>query len=452
MMDKAIVFLKLLTLGGLTCVILIALWMVDNLIDSRQHFRDEAVASITSSYASPQRILGPLLVQPYRVTTVEETIDTGGLKHSEVQTIEDAYTVFPQYLSIKGDIHPSLRRHGLYSVPVYEFAGHLTGHFNVPPSPIKGQVQYGIPYIAFAVKDARGIVGTPALHVNGATYAVEGSTLTVAEKDNIHANVAWGSNLRALLPEAAGKPGSLDVTLDLTLAGTQSLALVPLADTSHFEVNSSWAAPLFSGQFLPRSRDLSPAGFHAAWDISSLASATQNQLLTNKDQIDTVDITLAQTVDPYTLSDRAVKYGILFVLLTFGGFFLFENLKQMQIHPVQYLLVGFCLSVFFLLLISFSEHMPFAAAYLIASASCIGVLTYYLVFVLKSRAYGLTFGGILTVLYGSIYGLLISEDNALLLGSLLLFGLIALVMIFTRKVDWYRLTKSTPAQLAPPTA
>ena len=135
-----------------------------------------------------------------------------------------------------------------------------------------------------------------------------------------------------------------------------------------------------------------------------------------------------------------MKYGILFVFLTFGGFFLFEIAKQMLIHPVQYLLVGACLTVFFLLLISFSEHITFALAYLISSVACIGLMTYYLVFVLHSREYGLAFGGILAVLYAAIYGLLISEDNALLLGSLLLFGLIAIVMIATRKVDWYEKT------------
>lgn len=168
--------------------------------------------------------------------------------------------------------------------------------------------------------------------------------------------------------------------------------------------------------------------------------------------VDVISVSLADTIDPYRLSDRAVKYGILFVLLTFGGFFLFELLKQMLIHPVQYLLVGFCQAVFFLLLISFSEHISFGLAYLAASAACIGLLTFYLSFVLKSAKFGLAFGGILAMLYGAIYGLLVSEDNALLLGSLLLFGVIAIVMIFTRKVDWYQKTKDLGGtDTAPPT-
>ena len=147
-----------------------------------------------------------------------------------------------------------------------------------------------------------------------------------------------------------------------------------------------------------------------------------------------------------------MKYGILFVLLTFGGFFLFEIAKRLLIHPVQYLLVGFCLTIFFLLLVSLSEHMAFGLAYLIASFACLGLLTYYLTFVLKSREYGLAFGALLAALYASIYGLLISEDNALLLGSLMLFAVLAAIMVATRRIDWYQRTAEmqTPPPAPPP--
>ena len=267
----------------------------------------------------------------------------------------------------------------------------------------------------------------------------------------MHPELVWGTNLRALLPAVAGKSAAFDFALDLTLAGTQKLELVPVATSNRFELSSPWAEPLFAGQFLPRNREISKDGFHAVWEISSLASATQHQMNTGEKNIDVVNVSLVDSIDPYRLSDRAVKYGILFVLLTFGGFFLFEIVKRMHIHPVQYLLVGFCLAVFFLLLVSFSEHIAFGLAYLLASAACIGLLTYYLVFVLRSTTYGLAFGAILATLYAAIYGLLVSEDNALLLGSLLLFGVIALVMIATRKIDWYQRTADL-TQTVPPSA
>ena len=447
---------KLLIIGGLAVVILIALYMVDSVISDRQEYRDEAVKSITASYASEQRIFGPLLVQPYRQTIETDYIENGK-KKTDTRTVELTYTVFPRGLTVTGKLNPSLRRHGLYRVPVYEFDGTVSGHFDVPAPKLEGKVEFGVPYLAFRVSDARGIVGRPSVQLNGEAYSVQGGTESELEQNNsVHPALAWGTNLRVMAPTLAGKMGGVDFKLDLALAGTQRLSIVPVADTNHFELSSPWAEPLFAGQFLPRTREISADGFHAVWDVSSLASATQQQLVAKQDatsDVDTIDVSLSDSIDAYRLSDRAVKYGILFVFMTFGGFFLFEIGKQMLIHPVQYLLVGACLTVFFLLLISFSEHISFAMAYLLSSVACIGLLTYYLVFVLKSREYGLAFGGILAVLYAAIYGLLVSEDNALLLGSLFLFGLIAIVMIVTRKVDWYQKTAgltSVAGGAAPP--
>jgi inner membrane protein len=153
-----------------------------------------------------------------------------------------------------------------------------------------------------------------------------------------------------------------------------------------------------------------------------------------------LSVNLVEPVNVYSTTDRASKYGLLFVVLTFVAFFMFELVKELRIHPIQYLLVGMGLTIFFLLLLSLSEHIPFVYAYLVASVACIGLLTYYLSFVLSSMGRGLGFGAMLTALYGALYGLLISEDNSLVLGSLLLFGVLATVMVITRKVDWYQVT------------
>jgi inner membrane protein len=163
-----------------------------------------------------------------------------------------------------------------------------------------------------------------------------------------------------------------------------------------------------------------------------------------------MSVSLTTLLDPYSLSSRATKYGILFVALTFGGFFIFELIEQLPIHPVQYLLIGFGLAIFFLLLVSFSERMAFGVAYLLASTACIGLLTFYLSYVLRSTKRGLGFGAMLTSLYAAIYGLLISEDNALVLGSLMLFCVLSVVMFVTREVDWYRKVSEGPTPTPPP--
>jgi inner membrane protein len=434
--------LKLFVIGVVMGVILIALAMVNGTISERERYRDDAVKSIEQSYAGPQTLIGPVLVRPYTQTTV--TIEDGdkGTKKRVEHTAQLAATSFPHTLEVRGDMKPSERHHGLYTVTVYEFDGHLKGSVEVVQPETQGTVVWGEPYLAMSVDDVRGIVGTPKVSVNGTPETMfQGGESTLG----------WQPNLRVPLRGVKELNGHLDFAIDLTLGGTEQLSIAPVGDSNHVELTSPWRSPLFAGQFLPRTHDFSGNGFSAAWDVSSLATGTQSQMAAKPlKSIDMMNVSLLTPIDPYKLSDRATKYGILFLVLTFGGFFLFEMMKQLPIHPVQYLLVGFGLAIFFLLLISFSEHMAFALAYTLSSAACIGLLTFYLSYVLRSLTRGLGFGTMLTSLYAAVYGLLISEDNALILGSLMLFVVLAAVMVVTRKVDWYRGATDLPRTATPP--
>ena len=421
---------KVLAISALACVILIALYMVSGVVDDRQKYRDDAVKSIEGSYAGPQILIGPVLVRPYTQTIETTETNDKGIKKTSVRKEELTATSFPRELNMHGAMLPSERRHGLYRVEVYELQGQLKGHFDIVDPQTEGTVVWGEPYLALSVTDVRGIVGRPKVLVNG----IEETMLQGAP-----ATTGWQPNLRVPIRGISALKGHVDFAVDLNLAGTETLGMAPVGDTNLLEIRSDWRSPLFGGQFLPRTRDVANTGFHAVWEVSSLASATQVQLEANPVKtIDLMSVSLTTLLDPYSLSNRAIKYGILFVVLTFGGFFIFELMKQLPIHPIQYLLVGFGLAIFFLLLVSFSEHMAFGFAYLIASIGCIGLLTFYLSFVLRSTARGIGFGAMLTSFYAAIYGLLISEDNALILGSLMLFFLLAGVMVLTRKVDWYR--------------
>jgi inner membrane protein len=153
-----------------------------------------------------------------------------------------------------------------------------------------------------------------------------------------------------------------------------------------------------------------------------------------------------EPVNLYSKVDRATKYGLLFVVLTFTGFFLFETLRQLPIHPIQYALVGLALAIFFLLLLSLSEHIAFGTAYLLAAIACVSLIGFYLACVLRSALRGAGFALALGLLYAALYGLLVSEDNALALGAGLLFAMLAAVMLATRKVDWYQVaSRGAPA-------
>ena len=308
------------------------------------------------------------------------------------------------------------------------------------------------------VSDARGLLSAPQLNIGG-------HKLTFAQAP---AEAQAPLPLAATLPVAALQGGAkLAFDLKLELAGTGRIGWVPLADENTVTLKSSWPHPSFAGSFLPRTREVGDAGFSATWSVPSLSSQAQAQFVsgfvrtgakppeatwpvpatrsaadsasgTNRYRsLEQFSVSLDDPVDVYRLTERATKYGMMFIVLTFAAFFVLEMVKRWRIHPMQYLMIGAALVLFFLLLLSLSEHLSFAAAYAIASGGCITLLSHYLRHVLGSWRAGLGMSGMLVALYGVLYGILISEDNALMMGSLLLFGVLAAIMIATRKLDWY---------------
>ncbi|MEO6918287.1 MAG: cell envelope integrity protein CreD [Collimonas sp.] len=427
--------LKLLAIFILTLLILIPLSLIRDTVQDRQLHRQEAIASIAASYAGSQTVTGPVLVVPYKIK-IDELVgqDTNGKKTYSSRTEEREYRFFPKDLQMQGKLLPTERYRGLHKVHVYELQSHASGSIDYQlPTPEKlaaDQISLLTPYLAIGISDVRGLVGSPSIKTGTQALLLEQGA------------GSFGKGMHASLPKAdISANGSLDFSLDMTLAGTETLAITPIAGNNRIELTSSWPHPQFGGSFLPRERSISDKGFHALWEVSSLASSAQRELRTGGDgkaAIESLEIQLAEPVNIYSQADRATKYGLLFVLLTFVGFFIFETIKQLPIHPIQYLLVGLGLAIFFLLLVSLSEHITFWIAYLIASGACIGLLTFYLTQVLRSFLRALGFGAMLTLLYGTLYGLLISEDNALLLGALMLFVILAVIMAVTRKIDWYQ--------------
>ena len=425
--------MKALVIGILMVVLLIPLGMINATIKDRTNYRQEAVAKIADSYAGPQVIAGPVLVVPWIETRREKVLDAAG-KSVETETRTNGqWLYYPKTLSFDGRMLPSERRLGLHRVRVYELQSVSASHFelNLPPAPTDASRSLGQPYLSYSIADVRGLVGTPTLVVDKAAVRLRQGV----------GGHRGGRGLHAFLPGAVpehGAPLSFDARFASSLGGTESLQVVPIADSNHISLVSRWPHPQFSGRFLPRTRDIDAHGFRAAWDISSLASAAQAQYAKDGDEpIEALQVGLVDPVNVYSQADRASKYGILFVLLTFVGFLMFELVKRLPIHPIQYGLVGLALAIFFLLLLSLSEHMEFWIAYLLAAAACIGLQGTYLSAVLKSHARGWGFAGGLTLLYAALYGLLVSEDNALVLGSLMLFAILAAIMLATRRIDWY---------------
>ncbi|WP_142123954.1 cell envelope integrity protein CreD [Pseudoxanthomonas sp. 3HH-4] len=445
--------LRFLTVGGLVLLLLIPLVMIRGVIQDRERYRTLAETRVSQSMAGPQQVVGPLRVVPWREERLVNALNEDG-KPEVRRDVKEGYLLqTPATLTVDGRLQPGERRIGLYTVNVYEWKAAMKASFAPLQVPGTDGRIYGQPYMVVGMADVRGLVGTPSLKVDGVPRTLAAGTGALSSRmEGIHALLeVQGSSL----------PAS-EVHLDMALAGTQTIGIAPIADSNDIAMSSPWRQPLFGGRFLPNSKTLGDAGFTARWQVSSLASAAQSQLesasgkltqppsvsatpsgygadSSSDTAIDSAVVSLADTVDVYTQVDRASKYGILFVVLTFVGFALFELIKRLPIHPLQYLLVGLALAIFFLLLLSLSEHIAFWQAYLVSAAACIGLQFFYLSGVLQSWLRAAGFATMLTALYGVLYILLKSENNALLMGSLLLFGILAVIMWVTRKVDWYAL-------------
>jgi inner membrane protein len=449
---------KMLLVFGMTIAIMIPLTMIRGTIGERQSYRVQAIDNIARSFAGAQALSGPVLVVPYVETVEVEEKNKDGEVVRKVKRdgATGVWTFFPDDLAVQGRVIPNTRKLGLHEVRVYELQALATAafsaHIPADENP-KLRRKIGQPWLSYGIADVRGLAGMPRLRIDSREVRL-GEGFGSREGGGVHVRLA---------APRAGATLRLVAQLDFKLGGTELLALVPLARSNAFKLESSWPHPRFGGDFLPRKRRVSGKGFTAQWEVSSLASNAQAQFLAGKtlpsfaeamllspdanthatalasDGIDAVAVGLVDPVNIYSKADRASKYGLLFVLLTFVGFFMFELIKQLRIHPIQYGLVGLSLAIFFLLLVSLSEHIAFHWAYLVASGACIGLLGIYLSAVLRSTGRGLSFAAMLTTLYAALYGLLVSEDNALLLGTSLLFVILAALMLVTRRVDWYQL-------------
>ncbi|MES2859805.1 MAG: cell envelope integrity protein CreD [Pseudomonadota bacterium] len=457
--------LKIAMVMLLVLAILIPLSMIRGTIDERQRFRQEAVAEVTRSFAGEQAIAGPVLVVPYREQAEVEERDAQGVLRKQLREVEREWLFFPASLSLQGKVLPAIRKRGLHQVRVYEWQGRIDATFDVrlPVADPARPRTLGTPWLNIGIADVRGLVGAPTLRLAGAALPV---------LQGQHGRSDGG--VHAQLPTATVADGRIVFPLQFgfALRGTEAMAMVPLADSNRMVLTSPWPHPQFNGDFLPRTHRIDARGFRAEWDVSSLASNAQAQYRNGGDAssgrprgvvgadaavavgteriaIDKVGLSLVEPVNLYSKVDRASKYGVLFVLLTFIGFFMFETLKQLPIHPIQYALVGLALAIFFLLLLSLSEHITFGWAYVVAATACIGLIGFYVGHVLRSRARGLGFAGMLALLYAALYGLLVSEDNALVLGAGLLFAVLASLMVVTRKVDWYQVAARVGARGVP---
>lgn len=484
---------KIAALLAVVVALMFGLGLIKDVVYDRLRHKDAAASSVAQSIAGSQTVVGPVVH-----SACVETWDVKGPgKTTFEERREFMLMALPETLTVKSNVGLETRTRSLYPINVFTLKAQLVAQYPSldklkPVSTMKNsRMNCGSPIVMLSVDDPRGI-RSAKLNVDGQAYKLKAGTFHPTYSRGVH----------AALPDAmrqATAPLTLEVELELV--GTERLSIVPLGETTQVRMQSNSPHPSFGGRFSPADRSITKDGFDANWRVTSMASsaglgvlnarptcgqsdesvhadtdaptaaahavtsAGQDaaqavadtasasplagvQRVTPSPQLtapafkgctETLQVAFIDPINPYSLSDRATKYGVLFIALTFLAVGLFELMHGLRVHPVQYFLVGSALSIFFLLLVSLSEHLSFNTSYASAGAACVLLLTYYASHMLGGIRRGVPFGLGIALLYGLLFVLLQLEQTALVVGAVAMFVVLAVVMALTRKVNWYGL-------------
>ena len=438
-MLKSPLFWKITTLIGCVVLLSLPLMMVRELINERADYRSEVVDAIEQSTSGSQKLAGPLIAIPITetLTRMENQKEVNYQRSWE-------YYWLPESLAVTGKQTVESRRVGIYSGQVWHNALQIKASFD--PLRLaalrKTNIVLGQPRLVVSVGDARGIGAIHAPEINGNVLSVEPGLGISGD----------GAGIHMPMPALAEDNKPLEIAFSLDLNGTGEFSLVPIGRNSELQLTSNWPHPGFLGSFLPTQREVSAAGYRAHWQSSwfanDMGSYFKDDMEIPWSRLPAFSADVMSLADQYQLTDRATKYAILLIGLTFMAFFVFESLTRRPLHPMQYLLVGLSLVLFYLVLLALSEHVGFTAAWLAASLSGAVMNGIYLQAVLRGWRNSLLFVAALLLLDGVMWFLLHSEDSALLLGTGVLALALSVLMFLTRRVDWYAL--SLPKGSAPP--
>lgn len=438
-------YLKLTGICFLILLLHIPLFMTHGVLAERREYQTQAINEITGVWGHHQQLTGPVLAVPYAYKTTVVRPKAVGDKVVQVEEVEltpaTAYFL-PEKLAVSGSVEPEVRHRGIYQAVIYSTKLYLTGEFR-PDFGAAGitadRIDWEKSCVLFGVSDLRGIRALSTLQIAG------GKSIVFESADDSDCSFL---PLKAKTGAMAGAP--LDFEFDAALQGSECLEIVPAGKDSAVTLQSAWMNPSFTGAYLPAKRHISDAGFKADWEISHFSRGfpqawtsrlTDTSDMQRKMEAAGFGVIFMQPTDGYRLVERAEKYGVLFFVLVFAVFFLFEMTAPLRIHPLQYALVGAGLCLFFLGFLALSEFMAAGWAYGVAAASCTALIALYAWSILKTGRRTLVIFSGLAATYSYLYFVLKSRDYALLAGTAVLFVALALVMFCTRRLNWYKLDR-----------
>ena len=421
-MKKESITLRIILITAIIIILLLPLFMIQSLIEERQSYRDEAVREVSKSWAAAQTVGGPILT----LIDKTENLDKEGNKFYTY----NRYHYLPDTLNYNVEVIPEKRHKGIYEVLLYTAKINISGTINTDTINEKfPNQQFDQSFLSVNVSDLKGIQNDPQLEINHSTF----SLLPGLKNKDVYRNGLFAD---IHLNENTNK---LDFNLELQLNGIDDLSFLPVGKSTIVKVKSDWNNPSFSGTFLPATRNINEAGFTADWKVNHFNRSFPQNWEGNSENIfqSVFGVKFLIPVDEYQKTMRTSKYGLMIIVLTFLSFFMIELFSKQSIHPIQYLLIGLALVIFYSLLLAISEYLSFDLSYLTTSLLVILLITLYVKSVYKSlKISGIIFGA-LTIFYGFMYTILLLQDYSLLIGNIALFLILAIVMMLTRKLNWF---------------
>ncbi|USD35191.1 MULTISPECIES: cell envelope integrity protein CreD [Vibrio] len=405
--------------------------MVSGLVSERAYRQQEVREEIARSSSGEQRIIGPFIAVDFTETVSSE---------ERTYTVERQAYILPDIFDMTAHLDSFEKYRGIYKARLYKAQSALKGSFDLSLLNKLKQHQIKKVTMVVGIKDSRGLVKLDAMKLGSKTFNVVPGTGIKQLAQGFHTSL----DLVHLDPNQ-----SLDFNLSFLLQGMGKLQVTPIGNTTSVTLSSKWPHPSFIGDYLPVASDVSESGFSAKWASSNFSSNITQLFKNCMEEASSCDeleqrqmgVDLIDPVDHYLKSHRAINYSLLVITLVFASFFLLELFQARPVHPVQYGFVGLALALFYLLLISLSEHTGFNWAYVISVLASTSLLSVYVSGMLDNTRQGAVFGASLLCLYGLLFGLLEAESYALLMGTVLCFVILAFVMVITRKVDWYQRSK-----------
>lgn len=433
-------FLRVLFLGFVMIILQIPISMIDSQIYERQTTRNSAIEEVSSKWGHAQDIIGPRLIVPYYEVQGWKN-DKGKPQQNRVKRFA---SFLPEQLNISAEVKNETRYRGLFEVPLYKTQMSISGHFRQPDFSkwaIDPQlILWEQAELVMGVNDARGIQKQVDLEWGKVKYRFEpGPGKSNQDTSGFH----------VLLRD-------LDIDKDyrfsilLSLNGSQRLFFAPMGKDTQIKINANWPDPSFQGFKLPTQRNIHTdgSGFDARWNITSISRNYPQQWLThqfayNNIRESMVGVDFISPVDNYRMSERSLKYVVLFLLMTFVAIWLIEIIAGVRVHLLQYMFIGLGMCLFYLLLLSFAEHIGFGWSYIISSLLVVGMIGAYSKAVLKTGRRALIVGSGVAILYLYLFTLLQEQNYSMLFGSVGVFAALAAVMYITRNFDWYNLGRGS---------